>query len=194
MFIALDGEHAVDLAKRIQPDLVLLDALMPGIDGFETCRRLKAERVTRKIPVIFMLALDDAVDKAEGFAQGGADYVNKPIDEEEMLMRIRTQLALSQLRGQSSSAEAEVRYLGHLLQTASGFLGELGDTLTMPGGVEDDPRVREHRLRELGLQARFIQAQVVPFAKAALTDGSAAYPGSSLIRPQGQGWGSSDWQ
>ncbi|MCP4400686.1 MAG: response regulator [bacterium] len=95
--IATDGELGVQRAEYIRPDLILLDVVMPGIDGFETCRRLKANEATRKIPVIFMTALASTEDKLKGFDVGGVDYITKPIELKEVLARVTTQLRLRDL-------------------------------------------------------------------------------------------------
>lgn len=92
--VAQGGEEALKRAEFIQPDLILLDVMMPGIDGFETCRRLKANAATHAIPVIFMTALADIQDKVAAFAAGGVDYVSKPFQVEELLARVRTHLDL----------------------------------------------------------------------------------------------------
>src|ERR1700688_3993734 len=75
LVVAQDGEEGLERAKLVQPDLILLDVMMPGIDGFETCRRLKTIDNTRDIPVIFMTALADTSDKVNAFAAGAVDYV-----------------------------------------------------------------------------------------------------------------------
>jgi two-component system, sensor histidine kinase and response regulator len=98
--IAQDGEEGLQRAEFAQPDLVLLDVMMPGMDGFETCRKLKAGPRTRDIPVIFMTALTDTADKLTGFAAGGVDYVTKPLNGAEVLARIDTHLTLYGLRQQ----------------------------------------------------------------------------------------------
>src|SRR5687767_13240360 len=87
---ARDGEAGIERARLVQPDLILLDVQMPQIDGFETCRRLKADPETRAIPVIFMTALSSIEDKLQGFAAGGVDYVPKPFQVEELLARVTT--------------------------------------------------------------------------------------------------------
>lgn len=97
---ATSGEKAIKRMEHTEPDLILLDVLMPGMDGFETCRRLKANSRTRKIPVIFMTALTAVESKVTGFNVGGADYVTKPIELEEVLARIRTHMDLKGLRTQ----------------------------------------------------------------------------------------------
>lgn len=94
VLVALDGEEAVGRALYSCPDLILLDIMMPGIDGFETCRRLKQQVETAGIPVIFMTALDDVSDKVAAFAAGGVDYVSKPFQLAELLARVHTHLSL----------------------------------------------------------------------------------------------------
>jgi signal transduction histidine kinase len=98
--VAEDGEEALMRAALLQPDLILLDVMMPGIDGFETCRRLKAVAATRDSAVLFMTALSDVDDKVAGFAAGGVDYITKPFQAEELLARVRTHLALRQTQRQ----------------------------------------------------------------------------------------------
>jgi formate hydrogenlyase transcriptional activator len=91
---AASGEKALEISRQKQPDLILLDVMMGGIDGYETCRRLKAAEATRAIPVIFLTALGDSFQKVRGFGAGAVDYVTKPFDNEELLARIRTHLGL----------------------------------------------------------------------------------------------------
>jgi DNA-binding NtrC family response regulator len=91
---ASSGEGALEASHKEKPDLILLDVMMAGIDGYETCRRLKAAQATRAIPVIFLTALGDSFQKVRGFGAGAVDYVTKPFDNEELLARIRTHLGL----------------------------------------------------------------------------------------------------
>lgn len=88
VLVATDGERAIETAQRTLPDVILLDAVMPGLDGFETCRRLKAGEATREIPVVFMTGLTETEHVLAGFAAGGIDYVTKPIQPAEVLARI----------------------------------------------------------------------------------------------------------
>ena len=110
--VALGGEEALERARFLRPDLVLLDVMMPGIDGFETCRRLKAHAETKHIPVIFMTALGDVSDKTEGFAAGGVDYVSKPFQVGDLLARVSTHIELgatqASLRRELEAARAEL--------------------------------------------------------------------------------------
>src|ERR687886_822862 len=100
VLVAVDGESAIEQTIYAQPNLILLDVLMPGIDGFETCRRLKANQSTKDIPVIFMTALGETVDKVRGFQVGAVDYVTKPIQPEEVLARITNHLTIQNLQNQ----------------------------------------------------------------------------------------------
>ena len=106
--VARDGESALEQAGYARPDLILLDVMMPGMDGFETCRRLKASAETREIPVIFMTALDETGDKVRGFTAGAVDYVTKPFQQEEVMARVRTHLALCRLRRGLAEANARL--------------------------------------------------------------------------------------
>lgn len=96
--IAQDGEDALEQIAYSKPDLILLDVMMPKIDGFEVCRRLKANPNTADIPVIFMTALTDTVDKVQGFEIGAVDYLTKPVQQEEVLARITAHLSLSKMK------------------------------------------------------------------------------------------------
>ncbi|MGI0487251.1 response regulator [Pantanalinema rosaneae CENA516] len=96
--VAKNGESALEKVHKVAPDLILLDVMMPGIDGFETCKRLKADARTKEIPIIFMTALSDPVDKIKGLQLGAVDYVTKPIHQEEVLARINVHLDLRRAR------------------------------------------------------------------------------------------------
>src|SRR5512143_3400638 len=86
--LASDGTRALEIAQSTPPDLILIDAVMPGIDGYEVCKRLKANAQTRQIPVIFLSALGRASDKVRAFVAGGVDYITKPFQTEEVLVRV----------------------------------------------------------------------------------------------------------
>lgn len=98
VLVALDGQAAIEQAMYAKPDIILLDVMMPGIDGFETCRQLKATLETEHIPIIFMTALSETVDKVQGFALGAVDYITKPLNHDEVLARINTHLTLRDLQ------------------------------------------------------------------------------------------------
>jgi signal transduction histidine kinase len=95
--VANDGESAIELLEYIQPNLILLDVMMPGINGFDTCIHLKSSPQFKDIPVIFMTALADPVDKVKGLEIGAVDYITKPFQHDELLARIRLHLKLSHL-------------------------------------------------------------------------------------------------
>lgn len=120
LMVAEDGEEALAQSERTQPDLILLDVMMPGIDGFETCRRLRARPQTHDVPVLFMTALNETADKVKAFAAGGVDYITKPIEHEEAMARVRTHLALRRLRRaleeQLALKERFMRIAGHDLR------------------------------------------------------------------------------
>lgn len=107
--VAQDGEEALQRAQFVLPDLILLDVMMPGIDGFETCRRLKAIDTVRDIPVIFMTALTEVGDKVTAFGVGGVDYVTKPLRIEEVQARIKTHLALRDMQKQLTAKNAQLQ-------------------------------------------------------------------------------------
>ena len=98
--VAQSGEEAIQRVKRVMPDLVLLDVKLPGIDGFETCRRLKQDEATRDIPVIFVTISMEMVDKLAGFQAGGVDYIIKPFHHEEILARVNAHLTIRRLQQQ----------------------------------------------------------------------------------------------
>ncbi|WP_445372515.1 EAL domain-containing protein [Methylomonas sp. HW2-6] len=104
---AIDGELALESAFDNPPDLVMLDIMMPGIDGFEVCRRLKAHPATRQVPVIFVSTLSETEEKVQGFHLGAVDYVSKPYQREELLARVRTHLEIERLRNRLEEAVAE---------------------------------------------------------------------------------------
>ena len=95
---AQSGEHAINLCKKVHFDLILLDVMMPVMDGFEVCEVLKTMDDTREVPVIFLTAMTDQASILKGFEIGGVDYVTKPFSEKELLVRIRTHLDLKQTR------------------------------------------------------------------------------------------------
>ncbi len=96
VLVAKDGKGALKKSEYAQPDLILLDVMMPDINGFEVCKILKSQATTQEIPIIFMTALSDTVDKIKGFSLGAVDYLTKPIKYEEALVRINTHIKMSQ--------------------------------------------------------------------------------------------------
>lgn len=99
--IASDGEFAIEAAKAQKPDLILLDIMMPGIDGFEVCKRLKDNQETKDIPILFLTAKNNIEDILKGYEYGAVDYVTKPFNPQELLARVQTHLELKFSREQS---------------------------------------------------------------------------------------------
>ncbi len=93
---AINGERALQAVEAVPPDLILLDIMMPGMNGYEVCGQLKKSEQTKRIPVIFVSALDDAFDKVLAFDVGGADYISKPFRVQEVLARVQHQLMIRQ--------------------------------------------------------------------------------------------------
>jgi DNA-binding response OmpR family regulator/DNA-binding CsgD family transcriptional regulator len=122
VLVAIDGESALELVDQITPDLVLMDAIMPGLDGFETCRRLKQLPLLSHVPVIFMTGLSDSEHVVQGLEAGGVDYVTKPIIINELIARIRVHLTNARVAfGARAALDATGRFLlaaddnGHVL-------------------------------------------------------------------------------
>ena len=142
--VAKSGESAIQqIEQHIQPDLILLDVMMPGLDGFETCRKLKADKNTRDIPVIFMTALTDTVDKVKGFLAGGQDYITKPLQHEEVLARITAHLKIRKLENilqkrenllkkKEEQLSEKTRKIEELEQCKQTFFGYISSELQQP--------------------------------------------------------------
>ena len=109
VLVATDGLSALEQINHLQPDIILLDVIMPGIDGFETCHRLKENNLTKDIPIIFMTGLSELDDLLKGFKEGAVDYIVKPIRPAEVIARIESQLAQKQ---KSQRAEQSLNHLG----------------------------------------------------------------------------------
>jgi PAS domain S-box-containing protein len=106
---AKDGETALEMVGRTKPDLILLDILLNGLDGYEICRRLKDSELTRDVPVIFITELAESIDKVKGFEAGAADYVTKPLDLPEVIARINTHLTVHRLQKDLRAQNAELQ-------------------------------------------------------------------------------------
>ncbi len=122
VLVYTDGPSALAVIPQVKPDLILLDVLMPGLDGYQVCSQLKTDESTKDIPVLFMSALDEIFDIVCAFAAGGVDYITKPFRVEEVLARVHTHLTLRQLQQsleernrQLEEALAKVKVLRGLL-------------------------------------------------------------------------------
>ncbi len=181
IIIAWDGQSGLKKAQYNQPDLILLDALMPGLDGFEVCRRLKAEPITQAIPVIFMTALTSTQDVIKGFNAGAVDYVTKPIRHEELLARIVTHLYLGQLTQQLQStnkqlqqevdertkAEAELKdYQDHLAELVEQRTAELTQTNKQLQQEMIERRQAEAEIRQQSQQLRNLTKRLADVEEA----------------------------
>lgn len=112
---AENGTDALSELTKSQPDIILLDVMMLGMDGFEICRRIKENKATSQIPIIFLTALADIEDKIAGFEAGGVDYITKPYHQAEVLARLKIQLAMRQREQELEEALAEVKQLSGIL-------------------------------------------------------------------------------
>lgn len=116
LLAARDGASALAVTTKAEPDLILLDIMMPEMDGYEVCRRLKADPLTFEIPVIFLSALTQTEDKVKGLELGAVDYITKPFQPEEVIARVNTHLTLRCLQQQLSIANAELTELNENLE------------------------------------------------------------------------------
>ncbi|UCD32095.1 MAG: response regulator, partial [Desulfobacterales bacterium] len=116
MLVAKDGQTALTIADKKLPDLILLDIMMPGMDGYEVCRRLKSQPSTQHIPVIFLSALSETDDKVKGLNIGAVDYITKPFQPEEVIARVNTHLTIHRLK---SEVETQKDQLEQELKTVS---------------------------------------------------------------------------
>jgi len=122
VLIDTNGESAIEAIRQAQPDLILLDVKIPGMDGFEVCARLKADERTRDIPVIFMTALSEVVNEVKGLKLGAVDYITKPIRVEAMVARIYTHLSLRNQQKTLEDRNAQLQEALDSIKTLKGWL------------------------------------------------------------------------
>ncbi len=136
IMVAKSGEDVFKRLKYNRPDIILLDIMMPGIDGYETCKRLKMSSEHKDIPVIFMSALDDTVDKVKGLELGAIDYIAKPFVHEEVLARIRNHLHIQDLKDKLETANSSLKKANHRLKEIdhlkSMFIASMSHELRTP--------------------------------------------------------------
>jgi signal transduction histidine kinase len=146
--VASDGPEALRGAREEAPDLVLLDVNMPGIDGLEVCRRLRADTATASLPIILVTALADRTHRLEGIAAGANDYLTKPIDRPDLLLRVRNALRLRKLHNEIA---AQFRKLQELEQMRDSLVHMLVHDLRGPlTGISVSLQMSEERIVELG--------------------------------------------
>jgi DNA-binding NarL/FixJ family response regulator len=170
VLVALNGNSALSLIDRVRPDIVLLDAVMPGIDGFETCRLLKANKTFVDLPVIFMTGLSETEHIIRGFEAGGVDYVTKPIVPDELMARMQRHLANARLaRTARAALDATGRFLIAVDQNGRTVwcTPQAGQLIgAVPGGDADAFTLPEqvirwlHALPESGSPAASIRVQI----------------------------------
>lgn len=144
--VATSGLQALEILDRVRPDLILLDVMMPEMDGFETCRRLKASELWSRIPVIFLTAKTEVADIVRGFEVGAVDYVAKPFNTHELLARVNTHLTIDQLQRDLGEKNAELARAHELVRRAFGrYVSEevAARILQSPEGLELGGEERE---------------------------------------------------
>jgi class 3 adenylate cyclase len=188
--VATNGKQALDVVARVQPDLILLDVMMPEMDGFETCRRLKAAEQWRQIPVIFLTAKTETADLVQGFELGAVDYVAKPFNAHELLARVNTHLTVDELRRSLAAKNAELARAHELVRRAFGrYVSEevAASILKSPegldlGGEEREVTILMSDLRGFtALAARLTPHQVIEFLNLyleAMVDVISRYEGT----------------
>lgn len=142
--VATDGEMALKFAPLILPDLILLDIMMPGMDGFETCVKLKSDPITKDIPVIFLSAKTDSSDIVKGFKCGGVDYITKPFNETEVLIRVDTQLQLREKGKKLKEAQAQIKRYAEKLEKTN------ADLQIFASGASHDLKAPLRKIQQLG--------------------------------------------
>jgi class 3 adenylate cyclase len=144
--VATNGRQALEVLARVRPDLILLDVMMPEMDGFETCRRIKASEQWRQIPVIFLTAKTEVTDIVQGFELGAVDYVAKPFNAHELLARVNTHLTIDELRRSLAAKNVELGRAHELVRRAFGrYVSEevAASILQSPEGLELGGEERE---------------------------------------------------
>ncbi|TKC92705.1 response regulator [Trinickia terrae] len=191
VLVALDGAEALERAQFSQPDLILLDVKMPGIDGFETCRKLKADPRTSEIAVIFMTSLTSTAHMIEGFSAGGVDYITKPVQIEEMMARVGTHLAVrtmhKQLVEQNRRLQSEIAdreqaeaQLSRARDELEARVAQRTEELARANAslkLEVEER-RRAEAKRIASEARFrtiVETSPVPFCITSMPDGKLLY-------------------
>ena len=163
--VATNGKQALDVLEKIRPDLILLDVMMPELDGFETCQRIKGTEAWRDIPIIFLTAKTETTDLVKGFEMGAVDYVGKPFNAHELLARVNTHLTVDQLRRSLAGKNAELARAHALVRRAFGrYVSEevAESLLRAPEGLELGGEEREATILMSDLRGFTAMAERMP--------------------------------
>ncbi|MDY0019313.1 MAG: response regulator [Anaerolineae bacterium] len=165
------GDLALKAVDIVLPDLILLDITMPGMDGYEVCARLKANAPTKEIPVIFISALDELLDKFKAFAVGGVDYITKPFQVTEVLARVKTHLALQEMRRRLEEANARLIAQNDELQARNAELEEALATIKTLSGLVPICAWCGRKIQDEQNQWVSVESYVETHSKATFTHG-----------------------
>jgi len=161
IFFATGGEQALRIAADVLPDIVLLDVMMPELDGFETCRRMQTDEALQEIPIIFVTARAGVEDLARGFEVGAVDYITKPVKQPEVQARVRTHLQIRRLMGQQkenlAALERANKELEVLNDTKDKFLSNLGREIHSAAGRLGEGGDEEEARHVLGLMETILE-------------------------------------
>jgi len=180
--VAPDGESALEQIQYAPPDLVLLDVMMPGIDGFETCRRLRKLPSAAQTPVIFMTALSDAQDKVRAFAAGADDYVTKPFQHEEVLARVGTHLARRELEMKLGEANRELE--ARVAARTAELSAALAEVEALKSRLQQENRYLKEEISESSSLGEIIGSS--PALQAVLREVAVVAPTDSTVLIHGE--------
>ncbi|MBI1262303.1 MAG: PleD family two-component system response regulator [Rhizobiales bacterium] len=156
VLMASNGPEALEIAAKQQPDIILLDVMMPGMDGFEVCRRLKASPVTEHIPVVMVTALDQTADRVQGLEAGADDFLTKPLNDMALFARVRSLVRLKMVTDELRMREATGQRIGALgLQNEKALLSEPGHILV----IDDRPASLKRVCETLSLEHKVTVAE-----------------------------------
>ncbi|CAD5956780.1 Cyclic di-GMP phosphodiesterase PA4781 [Planktothrix tepida] len=156
---ATNGQFALNSAQLMPPDLILLDVMMPELDGYEACRFLKADERTRDIPIIFITARDDIESKLMGFEVGGLDYITKPFDVQEVVVRVATQLKVSRLQKELQLQKEQLEQKNQQLEQ------EISDRITAQTELQNLNQELETKVEQRTQELRLRNQELISLQK-----------------------------
>ncbi len=180
--VAPDGESALEQVQYAAPDLILLDVMMPGMDGFETCQRLRQLSKFSQLPVIFMTALSDAHDKVRAFAAGANDYVTKPFQSEEVLARVRVHLARRMLETKLEEANRDLE--SRVAARTSELTAALSELEVLKGRLQQENRYLKQEIAEANHGGEIVGSSSV--LRAVLSQVAVVAPTDSTVLIHGE--------